>query len=248
MRASVLLAGVFSAASSAVFAQQKRPITFDDFSAVRAVSDPQVSPNGNSVLYAVRVTDVAGNKRTATTFLVPTGGGTPRAFPAQTVSATEARWSPDGAHVAYVASDQLWIADASGSNARQLTHLNGGVTGPIWSPAGDRIAFTSAVYPDCSTDACNAAKDKAKSENKVKAHVADELMFRHWNAWDEGTRSHLFTVSIDGNSPVDLTAGAKYDVPPGPFGGSEGYAWSPDGRELAYTAKNQGRADAGRPM
>ena len=42
----------------------------------------------------------------------------------------------------------------------------------------------------------------------------------------------------------DLTAGAKYDVPPGPFGGSEGYAWSPDGRELAYTAKDQGRTDA----
>jgi len=244
MRASVLVVGVFSAVSTAAQAQQKRPITFEDFSAVRAVSDPQLSPNGNSVLYAVRVTDIAGNKRTATTFLVPTAGGTPRAFPAQTVSATEARWSPDGAHVAYIASDQLWIADASGSNARQLTHLNGGVTGPIWSPAGDRVAFTSAVYPDCSTDACNAAKDKAKSENKVKAHVADELMFRHWNAWDEGTRSHLFTVSLDGNSPVDLTAGAKYDVPPGPFGGSEGYAWSPDGRELAYTAKNQGRADA----
>jgi dipeptidyl aminopeptidase/acylaminoacyl peptidase len=244
MRASVLVVGVISAASTAAQAQQKRPITFEDFSAVRAVSDPQVSPNGNSVLYADRVTYVAGNKRTSTTFLVPTAGGTPRVFPAQNVSATEARWSPDGAHIAYIASDQLWIADASGSNARQLTHLNGGVTGPIWSPAGDRIAFTSAVYPDCSTDACNAAKDKAKSENKVKAHVADELMFRHWNAWDEGTRSHLFTVSIDGNSPVDLTAGAKYDVPPGPFGGSEGYAWSPDGRELAYTAKNQGRADA----
>jgi dipeptidyl aminopeptidase/acylaminoacyl peptidase len=243
MRASVLLVGVISAASTAVQAQ-KRPITFEDFSAVRAVSDPQLSPNGNSVLSAVRVTDIAGNKRTATTFLIPAAGGTPRVFPAQNVSATEARWSPDGSHVAYIASDQLWVADASGSNARQLTHLNGGVTGPIWSPAGDRIAFTSAVYPDCSTDACNAAKDKAKSENKVKAHVADELMFRHWNAWDEGTRSHLFTVSIDGNSPVDLTAGAKYDVPPGPFGGSEGYAWSPDGRELAYTAKNQGRSDA----
>src|SRR5262249_45375621 len=44
--------------------------------------------------------------------------------------------------------------------------------------------------------------------------------------------------------PRDLTAGANYDVPPGPCGGSEGYAWSPDGRELAYTAKDQGRADA----
>jgi dipeptidyl aminopeptidase/acylaminoacyl peptidase len=244
MRHTPLLTGLITLWATVGVAQQKRPITFDDFAAVRAVSDPQVSPNGSSVLYAVRVTDIAGNKRTATTFLVPTSGGTPRAFPAQSVSATEARWSPDGSHVAYIASDQLWVSDANGSNAKQLTHLNGGVTGPVWAPTGDRIAFTSSVYPECSTDACNAAKAKAKSENKVKAHVADELMFRHWNAWDEGTRSHLFTVSLDGSSVVDLMPGAKYDVPPGPFGGSEGYAWSPDGRELAYTAKNQGRADA----
>jgi dipeptidyl aminopeptidase/acylaminoacyl peptidase len=160
------------------------------------------------------------------------------------VSATEARWSPDGKHIAYVASNQLWIADASGSGPRELTHLNGGATGPVWAPAGDRIAFTSAVYPDCSTDSCNVAKEKAATDNKVKAHIADGLMYRHWNAWDEGTRSHLFVVPLDGGEPKDLVPGVKYDVPPGPFGGSEGYAWSPDGKELAYTAKNQGRADA----
>ena len=62
--------------------------------------------------------------------------------------------------------------------------------------------------------------DKAKEDNKVKAHVADNLLFRHWNAWDEGTRSHLFVVGVDGGEPRDLTLGAKYDVPPGPFGGS----------------------------
>jgi dipeptidyl aminopeptidase/acylaminoacyl peptidase len=241
MRSTILLIAI---CASTADAQQKRTMTFDDFSAVRAVSDPQISPSGSFVLYTVRVTDVAGNKRSAQTFVIPTAGGTPRPFPAQGTSATEARWSHDGAHVAYIAGDQLWIADASGANPKQLTHLNGGVTGPVWSPTGDRIAFTSAVYPDCSNDSCNAAKDKAKADNKVKAHVADQLMYRHWNAWDEGTRSHLFTIPIDGGSAVDLTPGAKYDVPPGPFGGSEGYAWSPDGREIAYTAKDQGRNDA----
>ena len=242
MRHHILIAGALLVASTAT--AQKRAITFDDFAAVRAVSDPQPSPDGKFILYATRVADVAANKRTSQTFVVPSAGGAPRAFPSASVSATEARWSPDGSHVAYIASDQLWIADANGANAKQLTHLNGGVTGPVWSPSGDRLAFTSAVYPDCSTDACNVAKAKAASDNKVKAHVADELMYRHWNAWDEGTRSHLFTVALDGSAPRDLVAGAKYDVPPGPFGGSEGYAWSPDGRELAYTAKNQGRNDA----
>jgi dipeptidyl aminopeptidase/acylaminoacyl peptidase len=54
----------------------------------------------------------------------------------------------------------------------------------------------------------------------------------------------VFVVGVDGSEPRDLVPGARYDVPPGPFGGSEGYAWAPDGRELAYTAKDQGRADA----
>jgi len=240
---ALLTAGLLAAPLSA---QQKHTITFDDFAAVRAVGDPQMSPDGKVVLYSVRTTDVSKNSRTSHTVSVPVGGGSPQPFPsdATDVSATEARWSPDGKHVAFIAGGQLWISDANGAGRKQLTHLNGGATGPVWAPTSDRIAFTSSVYPECSNDACNAAKEKAASDNKVKAHVADQLMYRHWNAWDEGTRSHLFVVAIDGSAPRDLIPGAKYDVPPGPFGGSEGYAWSPDGRELAYTAKDQGRADA----
>jgi dipeptidyl aminopeptidase/acylaminoacyl peptidase len=249
MRTFRLLAGAMLAAAGAAGAQQKRAITFEDFAAVRTVGDPQPSPDGRLVLYNVRTTDVAANKRTSHTFVVAASGGTPTPFPGKESSgadalATEARWSPDGKRVAYIANDQLWVADANGANPRQLTHLNGGATGPVWSPIGDHIAFTSAVYPDCSTDACNASKSKAASENKVKAHIADQLLYRHWNAWDEGTRSHLFVIGLDGGAPKDLIPGVRYDVPPGPFGGSEGYAWSPDGREIAYTAKDQGRNNA----
>jgi dipeptidyl aminopeptidase/acylaminoacyl peptidase len=225
-------------------AQSKRPITFDDFAAMKAVSDPQLSPDGKTVLYAVRSTDVEANRRATTTYALTLGGGSPRAFPDDTTHAGEARWAPDGRRIAYTAGGQLWIANADGSARQKLTTLNGGASGPVWAPTGDRIAFVSAVWPGCSTDACNADKDKARDTSKVKAHIADHLMYRHWNAWDEGTRSHLFVVGTDGDVPRDLTPGATYDVPPGPFGGSEGYAFSPDAKEMTYTAKDQGKADA----
>src|SRR5262245_9028019 len=117
MRKSVLLIGIFSATAGA---QQKRAITFDDFASVRGVSDPQPSPDGKSVLYTVRVADVSANRRSAKTYIVPTSGGAPQPFPSADLSVTEARWSPDGKRVAYITGDQLWVADASGANAKQL--------------------------------------------------------------------------------------------------------------------------------
>ncbi|MDO8500231.1 MAG: S9 family peptidase [Gemmatimonadaceae bacterium] len=224
---------------------QKRPMTFDDLAAVRGVSDPQVSPSGTLVLYAARTADVPANRRSTATFLVSSaGGGAAKQFPSANVKASEARWSPDGRQVTYITGGQLWLADADGTGARQLTKLSGGASGPVWSPKSDRIAFVSSVYPDCADDACNASRSQAEEANPVKAHIADNLMYRHWTAWAGDTRSHLFVVGTASGAPVDVTRGVKYDVPPGPFGGSEGYAFSPDGEELAYTAKDQGREDA----
>lgn len=208
------------------------------------VSDPQLSPDGRTVLFAARTADLATNKRTTVTYVVPIRGGPATRFPDDTTPASEARWSPDGRLVVFTAHDQLWLATASGAGRRPLAALSGGATGPIWSPDGSRIAFTSTVYPDCGDDACNAARAQAAQKNPVKAHIATQLLYRHWNAWDEGQRSHLFVVSTAGGLPVDLTPGGHYDIPPGPFGGSEGYAWAPDGAEIAYTAKDQGAADA----
>ena len=68
----VLLAGIAGATAAA---QQQHPITYDDFAAVRAVSDPEISPDGRAVLYAVRTTDVAANRRTGKTYVLPIAGG-----------------------------------------------------------------------------------------------------------------------------------------------------------------------------
>ncbi|MHB0963421.1 MAG: S9 family peptidase [Gemmatimonadaceae bacterium] len=244
LRRSLVAALLLAAVVPSVGAQSKRPITFEEFAATKIVSDPQLSPDGKWLLYAVRSTDLAANRRTTRTWLAPVAGGAALQFPNDRTMASEARWSPDGKSVVYGSGGQLWIAPISGGTPKQLTTLTGGASGPVWSPTGGHIAFVSAVYPDCRDDACNAAREKAKEESKVKAHVTNDLMFRHWNAYDEGTRSHLFVVKPDGSDLRDLVPGAKYDVPPGPFGGSEGYSFNPDGKWVAYTAKDQGASDA----
>jgi len=173
----------------------QRPMTFEDFAAVRNVGDPQISPNGAWVLYSVRTTDVNANKRTTVTILAPVAGVTIREsgtassglrsgkFPNGATQASEARWSPDGKRVAYISGGQLWIVDANGANARQISSVNAGASGPVWSPTGDRIAFVSGVYPDCDGDACNIERAKAADTGKVKAHIADNLLYRHWTEW-----------------------------------------------------------------
>jgi dipeptidyl aminopeptidase/acylaminoacyl peptidase len=222
----------------------KHSLTVEEAIAVRLVADPQLSPDGEWILFALTTTDLAANRRTTDSYLVGASGGVPRRFPGDTAHATEARWSPDGRRVAYIAGDQLWIADAAGTNRLRLTDLTGGARGPVWSPAGTRIAFTSAVTPSCDDDACNAAEARRRAASGGSVHVADALMYRHWDRWDDGTRLHLFVVAPDGGAPLELTPHAPYDVPPGPNGGTDGYAFSPDGREIAFTAKAPGRTEA----
>ena len=250
LRSASLLALAASATAPAAHAQtptSRRAMTFADFAAVQAVSDPQVSPDGRRVLYAVRRTDVEANRRVTTTYVADVAAGaTPRALGE---GVAEARWSPDGRWIAFTRGGQLWLQPADGGEARRLTTLAGSASGPVWSPAGNAIVFTSTVWPECTgaafaggfDDACTARRDSAQAASKVQAYAADQLLYRHWTSVDRGTRSHLFAVTLSADGGVtgvrDLVPGATYDVPPPPFGGSEGYAVSPDGREVAFTTK-----------
>ena len=68
-------------AAPALGAQHKRPMTVEDMLAVKGVADPQLSPDGRFVLYAVRAVNLDANRRAVTTFVQPVAGGLARAFP-----------------------------------------------------------------------------------------------------------------------------------------------------------------------
>ncbi|HTR46851.1 MAG TPA: S9 family peptidase [Verrucomicrobiae bacterium] len=233
------IAGLALAFAAGAQTNQKRAITFKDLVSMHRISDPQISPDGQWVAYAVATPDYDANHLTRDIWIVSISGGDARQLTHDGKS-DRPRWSPDGKRVAVLSSRdgeaQVYAVPVAGGEPARVTSLSTGADNQLWSPDGKWIAFVSAVYPDCADDACNSARDAAAEKSKVKAHVAEKLLYRHWNAWSDGRRSHLFVVAAEGGAARDLTPGADYDVPPFSLGDPEAISFSPDSAELAFTA------------
>jgi dipeptidyl aminopeptidase/acylaminoacyl peptidase len=225
---------------STVAAQAAHRFTTREFLSLERVSEPAISPDGSRIVYTVTVADLGANRRNQDLWLVDTTG-TPRRITDDSLGGRGAKWSPDGQTIAFINSrggtPEVWLYDFKESRKRKLTSLSTGADGVIWSPTGTHLAFVSEVYPDCSDDPCNARRSAEDEKKPSQARTYDQLMFRHWTAWEDGRRSHLFVIPMAGGSPLDVIRGKDYDTPVPPFGGSADYAFSPDGQELAFTAK-----------
>ena len=246
---------------------QKRPFTFEDMMKLKRVGAPVPSPDGKWVVFDCVDVDLEANTRISHLWIVPGNGGESRRLNPTPNHEERPRFSPDGKRLIWTskATDptQIWMCDFdSGSGVlvgkpHQVTEISTGADGGIWSPDGKNIVFVSAVYPDCKDDACNKQRDEELKKSKVKAKIFSRLFYRHWSAFTEFKRSHLFVVSADaraeavesavpsGDAPSalrtahatarDLTPG-DHDVPPFNLGGQDMYAISPDGQEVAYTS------------
>jgi dipeptidyl aminopeptidase/acylaminoacyl peptidase len=237
-----VLAGslLFYSLPSRAQAPAKRAMTFDDLMAVERVGEPQISPDGRAVVYSVGTVDMDTNRIAHNIWIVSTAPGSQPRQLTDTGHDNRPQWSPDGKSIAFVSSreggSQIYVMGAKGGNAKKVTAISTGADNEKWSPDGKWIVFTSSVYPDCTDDACNRARDDAAEKSKVKAHVYDHLLYRHWVHWSEGKRSHLFLVAANGGDPRDLTPHADYDVPPDERGDANDIAFSPDSKEICYTA------------
>ena len=218
----------------------KHGITFDDMIRMHRVSEAQISPHGKLVAYTLTTPDMEANRNAGNIWIVPIAGDEPLQL-TQSGRDSSPVWSPDGKTIAFLSArsgdSQVYLLSMDGGEPKQITKISTGVDIVKWSPDGKTIAFTSGVYPDCKDDACNKKRAEEREKDKVKAHVAEHLLYRHWTHWNDGKRSHLFVTAADGSgTPRDLTAGAEYDVPPDQRGGAEDINFSPDGKEICFTA------------
>src|SRR5213080_545652 len=188
----------------------KHPFTFEDMMKLKRVGAPVPSPDGKWVVFDCVDVDLAANTKISHLWIVPAEDGESRRLNPTPNHEERPRFSPDGKRLIWTskATDptQIWMCDFDTSagtlvgQPRQVTHISTGADGAIWSPNGMNILFVSAVYPDCKDDACNKQRDDEQKKSKVKAKIFTRLFYRHWNAYTEFKRSHLFVVSADANA------------------------------------------------
>ncbi|MFQ5766785.1 MAG: prolyl oligopeptidase family serine peptidase [Acidobacteriota bacterium] len=250
--AAFLVSAVLGAAGSSRAAQHG--LTPQDLWRMVRLSEPRPSPDGGQIVLVARSFNVEKNSSRSHLWLVDAGGGAPRRLTSAASHDHSPRWLPDGKAILFLSdrsgSSQIWAVDPAGGEPQQASSLPLDVGNLVLSPDGSRVVFSLDVFPECEKMECTVERLEAEKRSGSTGRIYTELLFRHWDTWEDGRRSHLFTAlllsdedSAEGGRGItigparDLMAGIDADSPTHPFGGTEEIAFSPDGREVAFAAR-----------
>ena len=240
--AALVLLGVYPVGISAA------PIAPEDLFKLTLLSNASISPDGTRVL--VEASRMNGPKDTydRTIELVDVSTGNLTHNVTKHAGDGDFAWMPDGRSFVFIRTvekqkPQLYRYTLASGAVVQLTRITQGVTGPVVSHAGDRIALTvteTAPAHDTYADFGKAGFTPQDSQKKSDIRIIDQLFFEtNGQGYTLRDRQHIWTIDADGSHAKQLTSG-QY---------SENFdAWSPDDRtilfdSLRYEAVNGGPSD-----
>ncbi len=229
-------------------AQYSAPFDVHDLWEMDRISDPQVSPDGRWVVYGVSSLDAAANRRRSDLWMVGADGTGLRRLTTHPAAEFNARWAPDASALYFLStrsgSSQIWKISVSGGDPVQVSDLPLDIGSMAVSPDGRKLAVSMEVFPDCPDLACTVERLATEEERVSSGILYDRLFIRHWDTWEDGRRSHVFVLSLNGDgAPVDIMKGIDADCPSVPFGGPEEYTFTPDGAGVVFTARRAGRTE-----
>ncbi|WP_234462329.1 S9 family peptidase [Adhaeribacter terrigena] len=238
MKKLVLAAAVFLHLSTANAQQTLTPELLWQFG---RLGSSEVSPDKKTVVYTVTYYDLKENKGNADIYTIPVEGGKAKRLTDTKTSEFNVTWRPDGKKIAFLSSEsgsvQLYEMNPDGSDKKKISDLKDGLANFKYAKAQNHILFTQDVKNG------KEVKEIYPDLPKADARIIDDLMYRHWNQWDDFKVSHVFFAPYkDGSlsgTPKDIMAGEPYDAPLMPHGGAEQLTFSPDGNTIAYTSKKQ---------
>lgn len=200
------------------------------------LGDVQVSPDGKTLLYAVTYYDYRENKGNTELYTMPATGGEPTRITISEESEMQPIWRPDGKKIAYLRANdkgmQIWEADPDGKNAKAISNVDGDINGFSYAPDMRHICYFQNVQLE------QTIAERYPDLPDADAMIYDDLMYRHWNYWADGSYSHLFVADYPSmDNAMDLLENQKFHCPNPPFGGIEEVSWHPDGNKLVYCCK-----------
>jgi dipeptidyl aminopeptidase/acylaminoacyl peptidase len=246
---------------ASVLAQQPpHPITVDDIFQIREVHDPQISPDAKWLAYTVGTGILKDDSTKQRIWMLAIPGSAvvspaasaPIALTSEDVSSTHPRWSPDGKFIAFLSGRHdgktaVWLLNRLGGEAEKLTDTAQDVDDFFWSPDGRRMALVLRdPTPEELEDVKNKDKDKdeddADSDEKDKKKKADKpwvidrLQFKEdVHGYLDRRRTHIYVLDLASKSLTQITGGDFDDSEP---------AWSPDGKQIAFSSNRTLDADA----
>ncbi len=202
------------------------------------LSDHQLSPDGKSILYSLTRYNAEENKGKTDIFLIPSTGGEAVNLTPFDGSFHNPRWSPDGSKIGFLSkasgSMQLWEMLPEGEGMIQRTDFEGDIQGFEYSPDGEHIFYLMDVKTGTTT------ADLYPGLPDANVRIIDDLMYRHWNDWDDKKSRHIFITSYQEamlQPGKDIMEDEPWDSPLSPYFDQSEISWGPDGKFLAYTSK-----------
>ena len=195
------------------------------------IDDPQISPDGNRIVYARTFRDVMTDRTLSNLWVVNFDGTGHQPLTTGNHNDTNPRWSPDGRQLLYVSNrdgaNQLYLRWMDSGAEAKLTNLTSSPGTPVWSPDGKWMAFTMFVPEETKPFAKIQGKPKGADWAEPAKYI-DKMQYRRDGGGyvKDGFRQ-IFTLSTDGGTPKQITSGA-FDA------GSP--VWANDGRSLLFSA------------
>ena len=232
-----------------------RPFTANDLVMLDRVSEPRLAPDGRTLAFTLRETDLDGNRGLKSLWKLDLTdkAAHPQRLTATGSNAWSARWSPDSKTVYFLSnrsgSDQVWSLAMGFGEARQVTRVPVDVGSYRLAPDGKRLALSLGVFTDCPDLACTKQRFADRTASKESGMVYDRLFVRHWDTWADGTRLQLFIADLapDGtvtSEPRLLTRNIDGDVPSKPDGDESEYVFAPDSSSIYFDVRIAGNSEA----
>jgi dipeptidyl aminopeptidase/acylaminoacyl peptidase len=234
-------------------AQSRTPFSVEQLVRLKRVSQPALSPDGRTVVFTVRETDMSANRgRTDLWSLdIATKGAQPRRLTSDPQNDDSPQWSADGRYVYFISarsgSSQVWRLPLAGGESEQVTDLPLDVGSFKLAPNGAKLLVSMEVFVDCAHLACTTARLADAAKSAASGHVYDRIFVRHWDTWSDGRISQLFALTLENGKvqgePVSLSGALDADVPSKPFGDASEYTFSPDSSKVVFSARIKGKSE-----